>query len=306
MQKVPESGRVEGATVVGIGLVLMAIFLFTCLNGSVKWLTLSHDPLMVAWARQLGALVFMLVAFMPKHGLRLLRPRMPSAQVARGMYLLGSNVLYFFGLSYMDMASGAAIQLTGPLMVTALSAPLLGEKVGWRRWLAVTIGFIGALIIIRPGVDMRWAALFFLASAFCSTFYQITTRHLAGYDNAATAATIAAVVGAAALTPVVPFVWDAPEDWLTIGLFLALGVFAGLGHFLFTSAYRYAGASTLAPFSYAHLLGAAIVGFILFGDFPDLWTWVGAAIIVGAGLYVAHRERRAAARESISPASGSQ
>ena len=293
------SGRVEGATVMGIMLMLSAIALFTCLNGTVKWLTQTHDPLMVAWARNAGALAFMLAAFLPKHGLKLLRPNMPAAQVARGIYLLGSTLLYFFGLSYLDMALGAAIQLTGPLMVTALSVPLLGEKVGWRRALAVGVGFAGAMIIIRPGIDMRWAALLFVASAFCSTFYQITTRHLASYDSAATAATVAAAVGLVALTPIVPFFWETPEDSLTVALFLGLGVFAGFGHFLLTSAYRYAGASTLAPFSYAHLLGAAVVGFILFGDFPDLWTWVGAAIIVAAGLYVAHRERMAGRAKAV-------
>jgi drug/metabolite transporter (DMT)-like permease len=300
MKPPASSGRIEGSTIIGIGLMMGAIGLFTMLNGSVKWLTQSHDPLMVVWARNMGALAFMLAAFLPRHGMKLFRPNMPSAQIARGTYLLGSSVLYFFGLAHLDMASGAAIQLTGPLMVTALSAPLLAERVGWRRWLAVTIGFAGALIVIRPGVDMRWAALFFVTSAFCSTFYQITTRHLASYDTPATAATIAAIVGVVAMTPVAPFVWDAPEGWVNITLFCILGIFAGFGHFLLTSAYRYAGASTLAPFSYTHLLGAAIIGFILFGDFPDFWTWIGAGIIVSAGLYVAHRERINALREAVS------
>lgn len=299
MQPPAATGRIEGATIVGIGLMLAAIGLFTCLNGSVKWLTQSHDPLMVAWARSVGALAFMLAAFLPRYGIRLVRPNRPKAQIGRGVLLLGSTILYFFGLSRLDMASGAAIQLTGPLMVTALSAPLLGERVGWRRAVAVGVGFIGALIVIQPGVDMRWPALFFVASAVCSTFYQISTRYLAGHDTPATAATVAAVVGAALLTPVAPFVWTTPEDTLTVVLFVALGVFAGLGHFLLTSAYRYAGASTLAPFSYAHLIGAAAVGYIVFGDFPDQWTWVGAGIIVAAGLYVAQREAMHARNVSL-------
>lgn len=280
-----------------------AIANFTGLNGAVKWLTITHDPLQVAWARNVGALVFMLIVFLPKHGVKLLRPQMPSAQIARGIYLLGSTVLYFMGLSHLALATAAAIQLTGPLMVTALSAPLLAERVGWRRWLAVMIGFAGALIIIRPGVNMQWAALFFVSSALCSTFYQITTRHLSSYDSAATAATVAAAVGVVALTPVAPFVWTTPEGWLPIALFVSLGIFAGFGHFLLTSAYRYAQASTLAPFNYAHLIGATIMGFIIFGDFPDIWTWVGATLIISAGLYVAHRERiqsKAKARLTIS------
>jgi drug/metabolite transporter (DMT)-like permease len=233
----------------------------------------------------------MLIVFLPKHGIRLLRPQMPSAQIARGIYLLGSTILYFMGLSRLDLATGAAIQLTGPLLVTALSAPLLAERIGWRRWLAVMVGFAGALIVLRPGINMQWAALFFVASALCSTFYQITTRHLSSYDSPATAATIAALVGTVAMTPIAPFVWTKPEGWLQIALFVSLGVFAGFGHFLLTSAYRYAQASTLAPFNYTHLIGATIIGYILFGDFPDRWTWVGAGIIISAGLYVAHRER---------------
>ena len=290
MQAPSGVGRIEGATVVGIGLMLAAIGLFSILNGTVKYLTLSHDPLMVAWARSVGALAFMVVVFWPRHGVALLRPNRPKAQMGRGVLLLGSTVLYFFGLSQLDMATGAAIQLTGPLMVTALSAPLLGEKVGWRRWSAVAVGFVGALIVIRPGFDMQWAALFFVASAVCSTFYQISTRYLAAHDHPATAATATAAVATIVLSPIAPLIWSDPEGALTIFLFCLLGVLAGFGHFLLTSAYRYAGASTLAPFSYAHLVGAAVIGYFVFGDFPDRMTWLGAGIIVAAGLYVAHRE----------------
>jgi len=286
---------------VGIGLILAAIAIFSCLNGAVKWLTQTYDPLMVAWARSVGAMAFMLAAFLPRYGVNLFRSGHYRLQCLRGLFLVTSSALYFTGLAHMDMASGAAIQMTGPLMVTALSGPLLGEKVGWRRWAAVFVGFIGALIIIRPGVDMRWAALFFLASACSGAFYQITTRHLSTYDSAATGATIAAVVGAVVMTPVAPFVWTTPEGLLPIALFILLGCMAGAGHFLLTSAYRYAGAATLAPLNYAHLIGAAVVGFLLFGDFPDLWTWVGAGIIVGAGLYVSYRERVRARAAAVSP-----
>lgn len=304
MQTSRTTGRVEGATIIGIGLMLAAIANFTGLNSAVKWLTMTHDPLQVAWARNVGALAFMLVVFLPRHGMKLLRPQMPSAQIARGIYLLGATVLYFMGLAHLELATAAAIQLTGPLMVTALSAPLLAERIGWRRWLAVVIGFAGALIIIRPGVNMQWAALFFVCSALCSTFYQITTRHLSSYDSAATAATVAAAVGVVALTPIAPFVWTTPDGWLPIALFVSLGIFAGFGHFLLTSAYRYAQASTLAPFNYSYLVSAAIMGFLLFGDFPDQWTWVGAALIISAGLYVAHRERVQTKRQTEMAISG--
>lgn len=291
---------------VGIGLMLTAIALFCCLNGAVKWLTQSHDPLMVAWARNVGAVFFMLAAFLPRHGVRLVVSRRPWAQVGRGMMLLGATVLYFSGLSRMGMATGAAIQLTGPLMVTALSGPLLGERIGWRRWMAVGFGFVGALIIIRPGFDMRWAALLFVASAMCSTLYQISTRYLAGTDSAATAATVAAIVGAVALSPVAPFVWTDPEGWLTVALFASIGLLAGAGHFLLTNAYRYAEAAALAPINYSQIVGAAIVGFLVFGDFPDRWTMIGAAIIVAAGLYVTQRERVAARRDAVSSDGGTR
>jgi drug/metabolite transporter (DMT)-like permease len=176
--------------------------------------------------------------------------------------------------------------------VTALSARFLKEPVGPRRWAAVAVGFIGALIVVRPGqAHFDWHALLIVASTVSSALYQLYSRRYGPTERADASATMATIVGTVAAAPFLPFEWITPVGnwhWL---LFAGMGVMAGIGHYFVTIAYSQAPAAVVAPFNYAQLIGAALLGYLVFGDVPDFWSWVGAGVIVCSGLYIGHRER---------------
>src|SRR3546814_3050506 len=178
-----------------------------------------------------------------------------------------------------------------PILVTALAVPLLGERVGPRRWAGVAIGFLGAMIVIRPGTAaMQLAALLPLLAALFNAFYQLSTRMLSGTDGPMTTLLYSAAVGMVAMTAVQPFVWTAPdpEGWF---LMMALGVLGGVSNFALIKAFQTAAASTLAPFNYTSILWATLSGFLVLGELPDHWPLWGAALIIGSGLYIFYRER---------------
>ena len=285
-------------------LVVSAVALFSILNVEVKMLRADFGPVQLVWARYVGALLFMAVVFTPMRGPRflLLRTARPAAQVLRGACLLAASLCFFLAIKWVPLAMAAAITMLGPVFITALSGPVLGERVGPRRWSAVAIGFVGALVIIRPGFgDTPWQIVFTLGSAVSSAFYALLTRKLSAGEDAATSATIATVVGTVALSLVVWSDWRAPASAVEIGMIASLGLLSGLGHYLYTVALGCGPASVIAPFNYSHLIFAALLGFVVFGYFPDLWTWVGAGLIVASGLYIGYREtvlsRRAGERK---------
>ncbi len=275
----------------GIAFMCLAVGIFPFLNASVKILGESYSVQQVLWVRYLGHFVLMLVIFLPFYGGKVFRTKHLGAQLVRSLLLLGSTACYFTALNYLPLTTAASISFTSPFIVTALSVPLLGEKVGPRRWTAIGIGFIGALIIIRPGAAaFHGAELFVVASATFYSFYQIMTRRLAGRDSTATTILYTSVFGAILTTMVAPFYWQMPSaevDWL---LFAATGVFGGLGHLFVVKAFQWAEVSVISPFVYLQLVGAVILGFFIFGEFPDLWTWVGSAVIVSCGAYITYRE----------------
>ncbi len=275
----------------GIAFMCLAVGLFPFLNASVKVLGGDYAIQQVVWARYLGHFGLMLLIFLPFHGSRLFRTENLMAQLVRSLLLLGSTSCYFMALTYLPLTTAASISFTSPFIVTALSVPFLGERVGPRRWAAIMVGFTGALIIIRPGgSSFHGAELLVVASATFYSFYQIMTRRLAGQDNPATTITYTAVFGVILTSMVGPFYWVAPVaqfDWL---LFAATGLFGGLGHLFVVKAFQFAEVSVVSPFVYLQLVGAVILGFIIFGEFPDTWTWVGSAIIVACGAYITYRE----------------
>jgi drug/metabolite transporter (DMT)-like permease len=276
-----------------IGYMCLAALVLPCLNASVKYLATRYPVPEIVWARYAGHLVYVVVLFAPRRGMRLFVTRRPGLQLARSLLLLTATVCYFSALPHVPLATAAAIGFTSPLVVTLLAIPMLAEQVGVRRWAAALVGFAGALVVIRPGLGVtHWAASLILGTAVAYALYQILTRRVSGVDSAQTSIAYAAVVGTLATFPVLPFIWKAPESVLDALVFLGLGLFAGVGHFFVVKAFESAAASLVAPFNYLQLLGATTFGFLLFGQLPDVWTWTGAGMIVGSGLYIIYREAR--------------
>ncbi len=279
------------APLVGIALMVLAVNLFVTMDAVAKHLSLFLPVLQIVWARNVFAIALTLPVML--HGQRpavLLRSARPGLQLVRSGLLLASTFLFFSAIQHIPLADANAISFVSPLLVTALSVPFLGEKVGIRRWAAVVVGFVGALIIIRPGASgMQAASLLALGSSFCFAFYQIATRVLASSDSALTTALYSPVVGAVAASLVMPFAWVAPTpaQWAFLVLVGALG---GLSHFVFIKAYEKAPPSMLAPFSYTQLIWSVTLGYIVFDNLPDRWTLLGAAIVVASGLYTLYRE----------------
>ncbi|MBV8410162.1 MAG: DMT family transporter [Alphaproteobacteria bacterium] len=273
--------------------ILLSVTCFSVLNAITKSLSQHYPVIQVIWARYVFAFVFMMALFLPRSGWALFRWHNIGTQAVRGLLLFFSSYLYFHGIVYLPLATAASISLTSPLVVTALSSRFLGEPVGPRRWVAVGIGFAGALIVVRPGhANFEWHSLLIVGSTLCSAFYQLFSRRYGQAERPDASATMATIVGTVVASPLLPFEWVTPAfgwDWV---LFVGIGVLAGVGHYFLTIAYSQAPAATIAPFNYAQLIGAAILGYAVFGNFPDFWTWVGAAVIVCSGLYLGYAERR--------------
>jgi len=289
---VPASPPARDHILRSILAILFSVACFSVLNAISKTLTQHYPVVQVIWARYVFAFVFMMALFLPRSGLALFRWHNVGSQVVRGLLLFFSSFLYFHGIVYLPLATAASISLTSPLIVTALSARFLGEPVGVRRWIAVCLGFIGAVIVVRPGhANFEWHSLLIVASTLCSAFYQLFSRRYGQTERPDASATMATIVGSVVALPMLPFEWLTPAfgwDW---GLFFAIGICAGVGHYFLTIAYSQAPAATVAPFNYVQLIGAAILGYLVFDNIPDFWTWVGAAVIVCSGLYLGHAER---------------
>jgi len=289
---VPASPPARDHILRSILAILFSVACFSVLNAISKTLTQHYPVVQVIWARYVFAFVFMMALFLPRSGLALFRWHNVGSQVVRGLLLFFSSFLYFHGIVYLPLATAASISLTSPLIVTALSARFLGEPVGVRRWIAVCLGFIGAVIVVRPGhANFEWHSLLIVASTLCSAFYQLFSRRYGQAERPDASATMATIVGTVVALPMLPFEWQTPAfgwDWV---LFVAIGICAGVGHYFLTIAYSQAPAATVAPFNYVQLIGAAILGYLVFDNIPDFWTWVGAAVIVCSGLYLGHAER---------------
>jgi len=276
----------------GIFYMCLASSIFPVMNMLVKVLSADYPTVEIVWARVLGHLIFITLLFSRQGILRLYRTRAPKLQFYRSVFALGSNVLYFWALAYLPLADMAAISFTSPFVVAALSVPMLGESVGWRRWTAIGVGFLGALLIIQPGTEaFHWAAILVVASSCCYAVYQILTRKVAGTDSPETSAAFHPMVGTLLLSLAVPFFWVTPKDWIDLLIFCALGILGGLGHYCVARSLMWAPASVVSPFNYVQLIGSVIFGFLIFADIPTVYTVAGAAIIVVSGLYIAIRER---------------
>lgn len=275
----------------GIGLVLVTGIFFNAADVVSKLLTVDMSPLQVIWLRYGTFTIIMLALVWRSGGRSRLRTQRPQLQFLRGLGVTLSSILFVMGLQYLPIADATASSFVAPLFVTALSIPILGETIGWRRWTATLIGLIGVLIVVRPGGSgFQTASLLPVASALAWAFAMIITRMMSRTESPLTTLAYSAIIGFVLSSLFVPFVWQPlTGTFLLMGLFI--GVSSTVGHWLLVTAFRYADASLLAPFSYLQLLWASIFGYLMFAALPDSWTLVGAVIIACSGLYTAHRER---------------
>jgi len=275
----------------GIALILVSTVFLGTSDATSKYLSGTLPSIEIAWIRFLVFALIMVPAMLPGSPLYALRTSRLGLQGLRGAALLGSSLLFISGLRFLPIAEASATSFISPLFVTALSIFLLGESVGVRRWLATAVGLIGVLIILRPGTSAFHLAAFFpVVSALAWAGTLVMTRMLSGKESTITTMTYSSIVGLGILTALVPMVWVAPS-WHDIMFGILIGISSTAGQWIVVLAFRYADASVLAPFSYTQLLWVSILGFLVFGEVPDVWTVTGAAFIVASGLYTAHRER---------------
>lgn len=285
---------VEDRRMTAIGLMMVAFLLFTGIDTSAKWLT-THGlpPLEVVFVRYAGHLLLVAAVVLPLYGRTVFRTSHLTLEVGRALLLLLSTVGNFFAVKHLPLTMTAAIMFSSPLIVCALSIPLLGETVGWRRWLAILAGFAGILLIVRPGVGgVGWPALYSLFAVTAASLYFIATRRLAGVDSALTQQFYGALIATVAIAPFAFDDWVWPGDTAGWAAFCLLGVFGFIGHQCLTVAHRFAEASTLAPFFYTQMLFMAASSWLVFHHPPDRWVLIGAAVVIGSGLYVWLRERQ--------------
>ncbi|PZW37619.1 threonine/homoserine efflux transporter RhtA [Humitalea rosea] len=283
----------EPRTLLGILCICFAGVLFAIMGGFAKTLGAEYSTLQVSWARAFVHLVFLAAVFLPRSGLTVLRSRRPRLQLVRAMTLTGSNLCFFLAVSMIPLAKAAAISLSAPLIVAALAWPMLRERTTPMRIATVVAGFIGVLVVIRPGGELfQPASLLVLGSASFYGVYQILTRRIAPFDSPATSALWSPLVGAVGLLAVLPFVWRTPASLGDLAMFLACGTLGAIGHYFVARAMTYAAANVISPFGYFQLLSSVVVGWLFFDNLPDGGTWIGAAIIVGSGLVLAWDQRR--------------
>ena len=270
---------------------LLAWVILPVMDGLAKYLSVDLPVLQIVWARYFFTVVITLSFIIIFFRKQLVWTSKPKLQLFRGLILLCANMLFFYAISIISLAKALTLAFVAPLIVTALSPFILGEIVGYRRWLAVIIGFIGSLIVIRPGlIEFNLATLAALGTGFFYGIYFIITRKLHTADSPLLTLLITGVVGAIILSAYMPFSWiePNPNQWLFM---FCIGLCASVGHFFLILSLKYADASKLAPFSYFEIVTNVIIGYYFFSDLPDIWTWVGLLIIINSGIYISIRER---------------
>jgi drug/metabolite transporter (DMT)-like permease len=286
------AARASSLELRGILLALSAMLLFGLMDAASKFLSARYPTAQIIWLRYVFTIP-MVLAFLAPRGIgRSLRTAHPGLQLFRSCLLVLEIGLVVWCFGRMPLADVHSLLALTPLAVTALSVPLLGERVGPRRWAAVGVGFAGVLVILRPGLGVvQPAALVALASVLLYGLYQVLTRMVGRTDAAETSLIWQLLVGAALASLAVPFAWRTPEPqhW---PLFLLVAALGGVAHWAMIRALQLAPAAVIQPFTYTVLLWAVVIGYLAFGDLPDLWTVLGGSAIVAAGVYTALREHR--------------
>jgi len=276
----------------GVLYFLAAIGLISLVDTICKFYTGELHAVMLVWGYFVSMTVFVTAYFGRRRQFALNQSNQPVLQIARSGFLVMSIASLFVSLTYLPIAEATAIGFTGPLFITALSVPLLGERVGWHRWLAVMIGLAGVLVIVRPGGAVwHWSAGMALLGAVCFACFQLITRRLAGVDRHQTTLLYTSLGGTAWASLIVPFFWNTPTTG-QLAMFLVIGAMGAGAHFFMIQAFSKAEASLLAPFNYSKLIWVAILGYLVFDDVPGFDTLIGSTVIAAAGLYVLYREGR--------------
>jgi len=278
----------------GILLMMVATTLFPIMNTLTKLLSAHYPPEQIIWARASSHLVFVLLLFGPSIGLRIFRSVRLKVQIGRSLLQIGSNGSFIIAIKHLPLAEASTLSFAAPFVVALMAVPILGEKLSRVRLAAVAVGFVGVLVVIRPGgAVFHWASLFILASTLFYATYQILTRFVAGHDRPETSVVYSALVGTIVMSVLVPFHWITPHSLADAAMLAATGVIGGIAHYCIARALIYASAGVVSPFHYWQLIGAVILGYLVFGDLPDVYTWLGAALIIGSGLFIGWRETSA-------------
>ncbi|MCL1479355.1 MAG: DMT family transporter [Marinobacter sp.] len=279
---------------VAVTLIIATGAVLAGMDALAKFLALEVPIIMVLWGRYFFHTVITFSAYSLKtRSLQFLRARRPGLQFIRAFALFGATFFMYEAITRMPLGDAAAIQFLAPVLVTVLSGFLLGEHVGPRRWMAVAFGFVGVLLVARPGSGvLGWNALLPLATAVLLAVYMMMTRIIRNQDDPAATTFYSTALGALILSGIVIFNWQALTEFQW-GLMIAMGAAGAGGHFMLVKAFHMAEASMLAPFTYAQVVAAIAWGFLVFGEVPSLWTISGAGVVVASGLYVWYRETRA-------------
>jgi drug/metabolite transporter (DMT)-like permease len=276
----------------GIFFMCLAVALISAQEAMAKYLGQSLPMLQIIGARYFGHLLLMMVVLIPQNGLGLFKAKRPMVQIGRSVLLLIDTALFFFSLTLIGLAEATAIFFSVPILVVLLSIPLLGERVGWRRLVAVAIGFVGMLVIVRPGSDVIGiGALLTFGAAFCASLFNIITRKLADEDPVPVTMFYTALAGAVIMVLIVPFIWESPAGWHQWTALLLIGIAGGAAHSCIIASHVFAPASTVAPFMYSQIFWALGFGYLFFGALPDHFTLLGGLIVIASGIYLLRRQR---------------
>lgn len=276
--------------VLGIVMMLMGIAGFAVMDATIKWLTADYPVAQIVALRSWFGLPLLCVFALYGGGLKSLRTSRPMLHTGRYLLVLALSFSFFWALSQMKLVDAIAITFAAPIFITALSVPLLRETVGWHRWIAISVGFLGVLVMLRPGTGVfQWAALVVIGSVVVYSLLMITTRAYKATES--TAALMLYPQLGMSLTGIVlaPWFWVSP-DLVDLGLFAIAGLFGSVGVMCVTHAFRMGPAAVISPFEYSALIWATLLGFLLWGELPDMVTLVGAAIVISSGLYIIYRE----------------
>ena len=281
-----------------VTLMLAAMLCFALLDATSKHLSQTFNVPLLVWARYTVHLLLMVIFLAPRHGFGLVRTQRPVAQLARGLLLVAVTGFAMAGFRILPLAENTAILFVTPLIVVLLAGPLLGEAIGLPRWIAALVGFGGMVLIARPGSALDPTGIVFtLIAAVCYAFYQIQTRRMTATEKPLTMVFYTALAGTAAMSLALPWIWHGPVPTpLDTVMICSLALYGGTGHFLLTHAFRHAPASTLAPFLYAQLIWASLLGWLFYDQWPDALSIAGMVTIVAGGITVALVERSAAGR----------